>query len=298
MLRFVMIFCGVFFWNVWVTPAVAEQNVTTSPQAEEQSPSPLDRRITIERQTRFQPFVLTPHKPNYLLPFTYNETPNQAPFDPLTHGVLDKQEIKFQFSIKFPITDELFNNKATLYFAYTNLSLWQAYNSDVSKPFRETNHEPEIFISYPNDWEIFGFKNRLIFIGLSHQSNGQAGNLSRSWNRAYIDMVFEHGNYYLSIKPWIRIKPATTDDNPDINHYMGHAELRMAYADGQNTVSLMLRNNFSSDNRGAVEINYSFPMSRRVKWFIQYFDGYGESLIDYNARTQRIGVGIAMTDWL
>jgi len=39
-------------------------------------------------------------------------------------------------------------------------------------------------------------------------------------------------------------------------------------------------------------------MSRRVKWFVQYFNGYGESLIDYNARVNRIGLGIAFTDWL
>jgi phospholipase A1 len=39
-------------------------------------------------------------------------------------------------------------------------------------------------------------------------------------------------------------------------------------------------------------------MSRRVKWFLQYFNGYGESLIDYNAYTHRFGIGIALTDWL
>ena len=65
-----------------------------------------------------------------------------------------------------------------------------------------------------------------------------------------------------------------------------------------NTLSIMLINNFHSPNYGAFELNWSCPMSRRVKWFVQYFNGYGESLIDYNARVNRIGLGIAFTDWL
>ena len=94
----------------------------------------MDRRIAIEKETRFQPFVLTPHKPNYLMPYTYNPNPNQAPFAGTSNENLDNEEIKFQISIKFPITDQLFGQDGTLYFAYTNLSFWQAYNSSASSP--------------------------------------------------------------------------------------------------------------------------------------------------------------------
>lgn len=283
------------------TPQQATTSESTGePQQSEETKtqSALDRRIEIERETRFQPFVLTAHKPNYLLPYTYNETPNQSVYDPAIDGELDKTEIKFQFSIKFPITDELFGNRSTLYFAYTNLSFWQAYNRDISSPFRETNHEPEIFMSFPTGWEFYGITNRLIQVGISHQSNGRSGDVSRSWNRIYADFILQKGDFYLSIKPWLRIEPNTDDDNPDILDYMGHGELRLGYATGKHTLSIMLRNQLRSSNQGAVELNYSYPMSRRVKWFFQYFDGYGESLIDYNARVTRYGIGIAMTDWL
>lgn len=261
--------------------------------------SPLDKRIRIENQTRYQPFVLTPHKPNYIMPLTYNSHPNQAPFDPVTEGVVEETEVKFQISIKMPITDELFNDRSTLYAAYTNQSYWQAYNDSNSHPFREANHEPELFLATENDWQWLGFTNKVNIVGLSHQSNGQSGDKSRSWNRLYAEFIFERDNFYISFKPWIRIDPPDAqDDNPDIQHYMGHGELRFAYAANQHTLAMRLRNNLKADNRGAVELNWSFPMSRRAKWFIQYFDGYGESLIDYNARVQRVGIGIALTDWL
>ncbi|MDZ7660976.1 phospholipase A [Thiohalophilus sp.] len=261
--------------------------------------SALEERSRIERETRFQPFVLTPHKPNYILPLTYNSHPNQAPFDQAEDGSLEKTEAKFQISIKIPLTDELFGDSSTLYAAYTSQSYWQAYNHDHSRPFRETNHEPELFFAIQNDWRWVGFTNRLMFFGISHQSNGQSGSLSRSWNRLYADFIFERGDFYLSIKPWLRITaPDEQDDNPDIEDYMGNGEARLVYASKKHTLSLMLRNNLQADNRGAVELNWSFPMSRRAKWFIQYFDGYGESLIDYDARVKRLGVGIALTDWL
>jgi len=260
--------------------------------------SALDRRIEAERSTRIKPFVLTPHKPNYVLPITYNENPNNAPFDPASVGELDNFEIKFQISIKFAIADNLFGEQGSLQFAYTNLSFWQAYDTEDSSPFRETDHEPELFLIFENDWKALGFKNRLIQLGLVHQSNGQAGTLSRSWNRIYADFIFEKDNYYLSFKPWIRIGETGDDNNPDIETYMGHGEIRAVYAGRKHTLSLMFRNNFHDPNYGAFEVDWSFPMSRRAKWFIQYFNGYGESLIDYNAFVNRIGVGIALTDWL
>jgi len=273
----------------------AEESVDQSSKTKS---SALDRRIEIERNTRFQPFVLTPHRPNYILPFSYNDKPNNASADRSSDGELDKTEVKFQFSIKFPVIENLFDKKINLQFAYTNLSFWQAYNANVSSPFRETVHEPEFFVTFENDWEFLGFKNRIVQFGIVHQSNGRSGTQSRSWNRVYADFIFESGNYYLSFKPWYRLDHSSIDDNPDIEKYMGHGEVRAAYAGGKHTLSIMLRNNFRNPNYGALEINWSFPMSRRARWFVQYFNGYGESLIDYNARVNRIGIGVAFTDWL
>ena len=93
----------------------------------------------------------------------------------------------------------------------------------------------------------------------------------------------------------MRVGGTDKDDNPDIEKFMGRREFRAAYAGKKQILSVMLRNNFHSPNYGALEVNWSFPMSRRAKWFIQYFNGYGENLIDYNARVNRFGIGIALT---
>jgi len=261
--------------------------------------SALDRRIEVERKTRYQPFVLSPHKPNYILPISYNDKPNNAPLNNGPDEELDNYEIKYQFSLKFPLIENLFGEENSFYFAYTHLSFWQAYDFGGSSPFRETNHEPEVFVVFPYELNLLGLKNRLIQLGLVHQSNGLSGDQSRSWNRFYADFILQRGNFYLSVKPWYHIQGEGSDrDNPDIENYLGHGEFRFAYADTEHTLTMMLRNNAHNHNYGAVEIDWSFPMSRRARWLIQYFNGYGESLIDYNARTHRLGIGVAFTDWL
>lgn len=291
---------GVFLccFALLITATANAEEQTNTENSDERSA--LDRRIEIERKTRYQSFVLTPHKPNYILPISYNDTPNNAPVDTSRDGELDKLEVKFQFSVKFPIIENLFGEQGSIQFAYTNRSFWQAYNDRASYPFRETVHEPELFLIFENDWRFLGMDNRLIQMGIVHQSNGQSGNRSRTWNRVYIDLIFQRRDFYLSVKPWYHLKQAgsATDENPDIENYLGHGEIRAAYAGGKHTASIMLRNNFHSPNYGAVEVNWSFPMTRRVKWFVQYFNGYGESLIDYNARVNRLGIGVAFTDWL
>jgi phospholipase A1 len=80
---------------------------------------------------------------------------------------------------------------------------------------------------------------------------------------------------------------------------MGPGEIRMFYEWKKYVLGLMVRNNFRiDDQKGAEQIELSFPLTRRIKGYFQYFYGYGETLIDYNARTNRVGVGILLTDWL
>ncbi len=208
--------------------------------------------------------------------------------------------MKFQISFKFPVVNGLFGDDGDLYFAYTNRSFWQAFNGDISSPFRDTNHEPEAWLQFTPDWELLGFKNRVIALGAVHQSNGRAGPLSRSWNRLYADFIFERGDFYFSLKPWWRIpEKFSNDDNPDITDYLGNFEFLGIYKYGRNRFGLMVRNNLDfGDNRGAFQLDWSFPLYRHMRGYLQWFNGYGESLIDYDHYNNSFGVGIELTDWL
>ena len=106
----------------------------------------------------------------------------------------------------------------------------------------------------------------------------------------------------ISLKPWIRLpEDADEDDNPDITDYLGHGELRLLYRRHGHVFGLMTRNQVESGfDRGALELSWSFPVFDYpyLKGYVQYFYGYGESLVDYDRRVNRIGVGISLTDWL
>ena len=283
---------GIAYAQQDVTGELSELDVEQSPEYE----SAIDRRIGLEQVTRDNPFVITPHKPTYVLPVHYNsrldsyhELPDGAELDPV--------EIKFQFSFKIELLDSLFDETGRLSFGYTQQSFWQAYNSDISAPFRDTNYEPELMLGFLTDNTVLGLQNRIIRVGLVHQSNGQSGERSRSWNRLYADFIFERDDFYASLKPWWRI-PESDDDNSDIEDYLGNFELSMLKFVGSQSYGVMLRNNLASENRGAIQLDWSFPLYRHLRGYVQYFNGYGESLLDYNRYSNSLGLGVMLTNWL
>jgi phospholipase A1 len=264
--------------------------------------SALERRLTFESENN-NPFSLHPHKPNYIIISNNLASPHEAPFKeafPDKNVHFQPWETKFQISLKVPLARGLFNGQGDLYAAYTNRSFWQQFNKAGSSPFRESDHEPEMWLSFRNDTTLFGIHNRVIRTGIVHQSNGQAGTLSRSWNRVYADFIFEKGNWFFSAKPWWRIPENSDDDNnPDIDDYLGNFEFSGLYKMGNQNLDFMIRDNLStSDNHGAFQLNWSFPVSKNVRGYVQWFNGYGESLIDYNAYSNSIGFGVQLTDWL
>jgi len=117
------------------------------------------QRIYLSKKSQNNPFSLTPYKPNYILPVSYNSSPNAAPFEQIIKPgeEIDKLEAKFQISFQFDILNNLFESNADLYLAYTQQAFWQVYNTDASSPFRETNYEPELGIKFPPDYEILRF---------------------------------------------------------------------------------------------------------------------------------------------
>jgi len=267
--------------------------------------SDVEKRELVENIAEELPFLLVPNRSNYLLPITYNQSPNKEPFkgDNLK---LDRAEVKFQFSVKSRIASDILGQNADLWLGYTNLSFWQAYNTNESSFFRETNHEPEIFMDFHPTLKLGDLKTNLIRIGASHQSNGLSSSRSRSWNRLYAMATVEMDDWYFSVKPWYRIPESRKDspddshgdDNPDIDKFMGYGDLAAIYKLDDHTLGMTFRNNLRDRNRMGLQLDWTFPLKDKMRGYVQFYSGYGESLVDYNTTVNRIGLGIMFSDIL
>jgi phospholipase A1 len=262
-------------------------------------PSYLSRKWQLDEESRRHRFAIMSYRQNYVLPITYNFHQEKQTYESANPGIkIQDEEIKYQISLKIKLWEDILGKNMDLWFGYTQLSFWQLYNTEFSSPFRETNYEPEMLLNYRTDTDIFGLmKSRFIQVGFNHQSNGRGDTLSRGWNRVVANFGFEQDVFNLVLKTWVRI-PADKDDNSDIMSYMGYGELWLNTVWKNYYLGLMFRDNLHFDkNRGALQFEVSFPMIEHLNGYVQYFVGYGESLIDYNHYTNRISLGVMLKDW-
>jgi len=257
----------------------------------------VDERRRLERESAQNPFAITTHRRNYWFPVSYNVNTNDDIFRDISdRNSPDRAEMKFQFSAKFNLVDDLFGDYGgDLHFAYTQRSWWQAFNTDASSPFRETNYEPEIFIDFENRMSLLGWTNINNRLSFNHQSNGRSDPLSRSWNRLILESTFVNDDWALILSPHWRIPESEEeDDNPDIHQYLGYGDITLAHQlNGDNELSLMLRGN-PSDSHTGTQLDYSWPMLGSIRGHVQYYYGYGESLIDYDHRSHRLSLGFSL----
>jgi phospholipase A1 len=269
------------------------------------------KRVLVEKATEDNPYVITGHRQNYILPYSYIDSPNQAPYEDQDFypGIIDpveNEEVKLQLSIKVPLTYEsLFVPNDTVYFGFTLKSFWQLYANDISSPFRETNYRPEFYYEAPIPKPLLG-GTLFTRLGVEHESNGRGGSLSRSWNRVFAGVGFAKNNWGVYVQPWWRLPEDSKkfegdpdgDDNPDISKYLGYYQVSGVYKfDDDIEFTGMGRYNWAT-GYGAFEGGVSFPLWGRLKGYAQYFQGYGESLIDYDYNVQRFGIGVLLTDVL
>ena len=263
------------------------------------------QRWELEERYKRGTFTFTFYRPNYILPVVWSSSVNDAPSTPtqpapVLPGPLDDTEAEFQLSFKIKLWQNMFGGTSDLWLGYTQKSLWQVYNEDLSRPYRETNYEPELIWSLPTDYTILGLRGRLLALGFVHQSNGRGDPLSRSWNRVYAMAALERGPFVLQIKPWYRIDDnPSKDDNPDIVDYLGSVEFLAFYKWlEQFTSTLRLRTTFnSSPSWGSAQLDLRFPIVADLRGYLQIFSGYGESMIDYNFRKTAVGLGVSIGTW-
>lgn len=203
-------------------------------------------------------------------------------------------ELKFQLSIK----QHLYRG---LYFGYTQKSFWRIWDQAASRPFRETNFNLEIFWRSPfRDAGRWG-KWQVDIAPIEHESNGRDEPTSRSWNRAYIRprVAFDHLD--VDLKLWHRYSEQVKrfpddpagDENADIQDFLGNGELRLGITTPWSLrIDLMGRCSLDT-GKGAVQADLSYPVGPgNLAIYLQYFRGYGESLIDYDRFLTSYGIGL------
>ncbi|MGI9340367.1 MAG: phospholipase A, partial [Psychrobacter sp.] len=285
---------------------VLEEVGVTQEQIEKYSP--LSLAYDLDQNSERGTWTVRPYRPTYVLPLFYTFDPNLSPTpsnpdepgETFTSNDVRNTELKFQLSLKTKVGEDLFDTSADLWFGYTQQAHWQVYNEDNSRPFRATDYQPEIFLTQPVAADLpFGGRLRMLGAGAIHHSNGQDDPLSRSWNRAYLLAGAEWGKLSVVPRLWARInnEDESSEDNPDIEDYMGYGDIKFLYdLPDRQSLSGTLRYN-PSTNKGAAQIDYIYPLSENVNGYVQLFQGYGESIIDYNHENTAIGFGIVLNDW-
>ena len=234
--------------------------------------------------------AITPHEPMYFLV-----------------GTRGGATAKFQLSMKYRLLDEdsvaadFWRPLGKLYFGYTQTSIWDL--AEQSSPFRDTSYKPSLFYFDPHvSVSKDGSQNLALAGGLEHESNGRDGTFSRSINTAFVRpswQVFFRENRYFAVSPKIYAYLDKTD-NADIDRYRGNVDLNLRYGRSDGWLwSATLRQGTSST--GSMLLDASWPLRQRFFanaggfLHLQYFNGYGETLLDYNVRHApqlRIGFSI------
>ena len=234
---------------------------------------------TIDRILTHSP-AFSIYKDNYFIGgTTLGETPSK-----------DNSDLKFQFSFKQRILNKPFGKGVFTYLTYTQKSFWNIFQD--SSPFGETNYNPGLLFVMPS------YKaNRLTGIwtsSLEHESNGRDSTYSRSWN--FVSVAYGHffsPRLTASVKAWI---PFSLSDNPDLMEYIGYGEGQLQWTVKEDRVffNLLVRKGASWDWKGSIQstITYRPFENRTLNLMLQWWQGYAESLIDYQEARGMLRFGL------
>lgn len=255
----------------------------------------LEQEIQAQNHKQNYPNLINLYNPTYILPFYETNNPYDEIYINATPNAqrLKREELKAYFSFLIPIVRHLYEEKPiALNFAYSQLMYWQVYAK--SQYFRETNYEPELFL------ENYFNKYMSAQLGVNHQSNGRGGYLERSWNRGYLQLKFTGKNWLVKVRGWDLIAEGSSSDlhNPDIAYYLGYENIVLSYKFGKLKTSVEAQNIESGFKRGFVQTTISYPILKSISIYAQFFNGYGQSLIEYNHKNTGFGIGVSLNDWI
>ena len=280
--------------------------------------TPLSRFWELEPASDCGTFGIRGYRP-ISLSVIGSDSVNTAPSSPSAGHTASYQpytttETRIQLSVRTKVAQGLLtggdpNRLDSLWFAYSQQSYWQLFNAELSRPFRATDHEPELTYIFPLDSALpSGWRLRYGGVSLNHQSNGQSLPLSRSWNRVIARAGLELGSKVaINASLWQRLpEDASDDDNPDIEDMVGRAEVAAAWnLDPNNTLALTLRHSLKGEGNGSVRLGWLHKIGSAgnhgdrssLRFHTELFSGYGDSLMDYNRRRTVLSIGLTLLDW-
>lgn len=268
----------------------------------------LDKYWELTPDEKRDRFVFRTYLPSFFLPVHYTSHINRQPTSPgkpasLRNDNYRALEAKLQISLRTKLATGVVLPGADLWFAFTQRSMWQLWNHTDSAPFRSTDYQPEFIYVVPvakRFGEIGdGWRVRMLQFGVAHQSNGQSDPLSRSWNKIYGGLALDKGNFGLNWRYHQRIPESLEeDDNRDLIDYIGSHELTATWLPGAATAMLIWRNDLSNLSQGSFQLDMTYPVDDAkldgLRWHLQLFSGYGETLLDYNIRQHSVGLGVML----
>lgn len=202
-------------------------------------------------------------------------------------------DAKFQVSIRHRLTNSVLPFKTYLYFTYTQKAFWDVFKE--SFPFRDLNFNPAIGIG-----RTLVYKNRLLgamALQLEHESNGKDGLDSRSWNKITFASTFIlHEHWMLESEMWIPIVDG--GQNKDIVEYSGWANLSLEYTSPNRKyvmgVSVTKRKGWNLNHNVTLQAAARIFSDSNQFLFIEYYNGYGEAMLDYKQHRQRLRFGFVI----
>lgn len=213
-------------------------------------------------------------------------------------------EAKYQLSFKYRLFSAPGSGDVrAVYFGYTQRALWDI--GVPSTPFFDTSYMPELFwasLSPSESYTPGGGAHWLGYhAGVQHESNGKDGGASRSINTAYarpIVMFGDFGGWNLVFAPKIFAYFGSLEDNPLIADYRGYVEWAAVFGKKDGLSVSVFGRTGRRFNRGGMEVGVTHPVRIPVVDFasfamLQWFEGYGESMLSYDRRSSAIRIGLA-----
>ncbi|HUX54816.1 MAG TPA: phospholipase A [Williamwhitmania sp.] len=200
-------------------------------------------------------------------------------------------DAKFQFSIRQRLTKSVLPLQTFLMLIYTQKSFWNVYED--SSPFADNNYNPGLLLVKPiiQNNELKGIGT----FSIEHESNGRDSIFSRAWNYvAFSGVYFFNAEISLQTKIWYGL---LAPENSDLFNYRGYGFFAINYRSENDkfwfSAIINPNANFSNINT-QVELNYKPSYNANQYLFVQWYNGYGESLLDYKEYGSMIRFGICI----